>query len=87
MISQALGYIGLVAFALAWLPQSLETIRAGECGANAAFLALSAIGSAALTAYAFTRGDWVFFTLNAMTTAGAMLNTWYRAFPRPIRRG
>jgi MtN3 and saliva related transmembrane protein len=86
MNAQALGYVGLVAFALAWLPQSWETVRAGECGANAAFLALSAIGSAALTAYAFSRRDWVFFTLNAMTTAGAVLNAWYRAFPRPVRR-
>lgn len=86
MIAQALGYIGLVAFALAWVPQSLETIRAGECGANAAFLAMSAVGSASLTAYAFSHGDRVFFILNAMTTAGALLNTWYRAFPRPSRR-
>jgi len=79
---EALGYVGLVAFALAWLPQSLETFRAGFCGANTAFLVLSAIGSAALASYAFVRRDWIFCWLNAMTTLGALVNVWYRFFPR-----
>lgn len=79
---ESLGYIGLIAFALAWLPQSWETLRAGECGANTAFLALSALGSAALASYAFARREWVFFVLNTMTTLGALVNAWYRFFPR-----
>lgn len=82
LMGECLGYVGLVAFALAWLPQSWETVSEGECGANAAFLALSAVGSAALTAYALVRRDPVFAALNGMTTLGALVNVWYRAFPR-----
>lgn len=83
---QFVGYVGLVAFGLAWLPQSWETVRAGECGLNAAFLGLSALGSVALTAYAALRGDAVFGALNAMTSLGALVNIWYRVFPRRAPR-
>lgn len=76
------GYIGLVLFALAWIPQSWETVRAGRCGANRAFLVLSALGSLSLTVYAFLRGDAVFSSLNALTTLGAMVNAYFSAFPR-----
>lgn len=82
MLPQAVGYVGLVAFALAWLPQSWETVRAGQCGLNPAFLVLSAVGSVALTAYAFLRGDPVFGALNVMTSLGALVNIWYRVRPR-----
>jgi hypothetical protein len=43
-----IGYVGLAAFALAWIPQSWETIRDGRCGANRSVLSLSAIGSLSL---------------------------------------
>lgn len=76
------GYVGLVAFALAWIPQSYETVRAGRCGANRTFLVLAAIGSLSLTVYALQRGDPVFSTLNALTTAGAGINLCYSVFPR-----
>ena len=76
------GYIGLVLFALAWIPQSWETVRAGRCGANRAFLVLSALGSFSLTVYAFLRGDAVFSSLNALTTVGALVNVYFSAFPR-----
>lgn len=75
------GYVGVLAFALAWIPQSWETVRRGRCDVNPFFLALSAVGSAALTAYALQRRDPVFSALNAMTTLGALINAWYRAFP------
>ncbi|MBI4062117.1 MAG: lipid-A-disaccharide synthase N-terminal domain-containing protein [Elusimicrobia bacterium] len=77
-----IGYVGLVAFALAWVPQSWETVREGRCGANRAFLALSALGSVSLTAYAFLRDDTVFASLNALTSLGAMLNIYFSLFPR-----
>ncbi|MBI3565011.1 MAG: lipid-A-disaccharide synthase N-terminal domain-containing protein [Elusimicrobia bacterium] len=82
MSTQIVGYVGLVAFALAWIPQSWETVSAGRCDLNPVFLGLSALGSAALTTYAALRGDVVFGTLNAMTTLGALVNAWYRVFPR-----
>jgi len=78
-----IGYVGLAAFALAWIPQCWETIRDGRCGANLAFLSLSAVGSLSLACYAFQRGDPVFSSLNALTTVGAAVNIWFSVFPRP----
>ncbi|MBI4422710.1 MAG: lipid-A-disaccharide synthase N-terminal domain-containing protein [Elusimicrobia bacterium] len=77
-----IGYVGLVAFALAWIPQSWETVREGRCAANRSFLALAAVGSLALTAYALRQGDPVFSLLNGLTTAGAAMNLLYSLFPR-----
>lgn len=77
-----LGYVGLAAFVLAWLPQSWQTLREGRCGANPSFLALSAVGSASLALYAWSRGDAVFSALNALTTVGAAVNIWFSRFPR-----
>lgn len=84
-MSAWIGYVGLGAFALAWIPQSWETVRAGRCGANRVFLALSALGSFSLTIYALSRGDAVFSALNALTTAGAALNVFYSCCPRHSR--
>lgn len=78
-----IGGLGLVAFAIAWIPQCLQTVREGRCGANRSFLAFSAVGSLALSCYALERGDLVFSSLNALTTVGAAINIWFSVFPRP----
>ena len=77
-----IGFVGLAAFALAWIPQCCETVREGRCGANRSFLSLSALGSLSLACYAFSRGDAVFSALNALTTLGAAVNIYYSVFPR-----
>lgn len=79
---QWLGYIGLTALALCWIPQSMETIRLGRCNVNFTFLILSAIGSSTLAVYALSINDTVFTILNALTTSGAMVNIYYKIFPR-----
>lgn len=77
-----IGYVGLAAFALAWIPQSVETIRAGRCEVNLAFLLLAALGSAALAAYALLKQDLVFSLVNALTTLGALVNVYYKLKPK-----
>lgn len=77
---QALAYVGVVSFGLAWIPQSLETIRERRCGANLGFLLLGAVGSLSLMAYAWLRGDAVFTATNALTSAGALLNAYFKLF-------
>ncbi len=76
------GYVGLVALALCWIPQSLETIRLGYCPVNLTFLLLSAVGSLSLAIYAMSLGDPVFSILNVLTTIGALLNLYYKLLPR-----
>jgi len=79
---QWIGYIGVIALVLSWIPQSVETIRLGRCPVNLNFLILSVVGSLSLAAYAFTLGDPVFSILNTITTVGALLNMYYKLFPR-----
>lgn len=80
-----MGYVGLIAFALAWIPQSIDTIKAGRCDVNLKFLILAAIGSFSLTLYAYFRDDEVFCILNALTTAGALVNLFYKIRPMDQR--
>jgi len=77
-----IGYLGVAAFALAWIPQCVDTVKAGRCPVNLSFLLLAALGSASLMIYAFLRQDLVFSVLNAMTTVGALVNVLYRLYPR-----
>jgi len=79
---QWIGYLGLVALVLCWIPQSLETIRLGRCPVNLTFLVLSSFGSFSLAIYAFSLGDPVFSILNILTTLGALINIYYKRFPR-----
>ncbi|MCI0708460.1 MAG: lipid-A-disaccharide synthase N-terminal domain-containing protein [Ignavibacteriae bacterium] len=81
---QIIGYIGLVAIVICWVPQSIETIKLGRCPINFWFLVLSVIGSIGLAIYAIDLGDPVFGTLNSLTTVGALLNLYYKLFPRKI---
>lgn len=77
-----IGFVGVIAFALAWIPQSIDTIRAGRCEVNLAFLLLAALGSFSLMTYALLQGDVVFSVVNGLTTIGAFVNTFYKLFPR-----
>ena len=77
-----IGYVGLAAFVFAWIPQSVETVRAGRCTVNTIFLGLSGFGSIALVVYAVGRHDMVFSILNSLTTVGAFVNLYYKLRPR-----
>jgi lipid-A-disaccharide synthase-like uncharacterized protein len=79
---EIIGYIGLTALALCWIPQSIETVRIGRCDVNLSFLILSALGSFSLAVYAGWRADTVFIIVNTLTTAGAALNLFYKLRPR-----
>ena len=82
MLGPWLGYVGLVSFALAWIPQCIDTYRAGVCAVNRTFLGLAGLGSLSLTLYALYQHDPIFSTLNALTTLGALINLYYSFFPR-----
>jgi MtN3 and saliva related transmembrane protein len=77
-----IGYTGLTALAVCWIPQSIDTLRNGRCDVNLGFLILSALGSAALALYAVLRQDTVFTLVNILTTSGALLNLYFKLRPR-----
>lgn len=82
-----IGLVGVVAFALAWIPPSVETIKAGRCDVNVMFLLLATLGSLSLMMYALLQADPVFSIVNALTTIGALVNLFYKLFPRQPRNG
>lgn len=84
---QWIGYAGLIALALCWIPQSIETIKQGRAPMNLTFLILSSVGSFTLVVYAWSLGDPVFTILNTLTTLGAALNVFYKVFPREATKG
>lgn len=77
-----IGYFGLAALALCWIPQSIDTIRKGTTSINHYFLMFSSMGSFSLMMYAHLQGDPIFFLLNSITTLGAILNLFFKFFPR-----
>ncbi len=82
MFIELIGYLGLAGVVICWIPQSVETISAGRCSVNLAFLILMVVGSICLTIYAIARNDIVFTVLNSLTTIGALINLYYKLFPR-----
>lgn len=82
MLIEVIGYIGLAGVVICWIPQSVETVRAGRCAVNLFFLILMVIGSVCLTIYAVAKNDLVFSILNSLTTIGALVNLFYKLFPR-----
>lgn len=83
---QWIGYVGLTALVVCWIPQSIDTIRQGECQVNMAFLFLTALGSLSLAFYALSLGNMVFTILNCLTTLGTAVNIYYKMFPRKPRQ-
>jgi lipid-A-disaccharide synthase-like uncharacterized protein len=79
---QWVGYVGLTALTVCWIPQSIDTIKRGRCPVNLMFLILSSVGSFILALYAWSLGDPVFTILNTLTTLSAALNIFYKIFPR-----
>ncbi len=79
---ELIGYAGLIALTLCWIPQSIDTIKLGRCPVNLLFLILSSTGSLCLVVYAVILGDPVFTILNVLTSFGALLNVYYKLFPR-----
>lgn len=84
---QWIGYIGLTALVVCWIPQSVDTIKQGRCPVNLMFLLLSALGSLSLAIYAASFGNMVFTILNCLTTLGTAVNIFYKFFPRKSPEG
>ncbi len=84
---QWIGYVGLSALVLCWIPQSIDTIKQGQCPVNMTFLLLSALGSLSLAFYVLSLGNPVFTILNCLTTLGTTINIFYKMFPRESHQG
>ncbi|MDR9418640.1 PQ-loop domain-containing transporter [Gracilimonas sp.] len=77
-----LGWAGFGILVAAWIPQTWETIKAGNTQMNIAFIIMYFSSSLMLTIYSVLIDDTVFTALNALLTLGSGINLFYKLFPR-----
>ncbi|MFH0835093.1 MAG: lipid-A-disaccharide synthase N-terminal domain-containing protein [Candidatus Micrarchaeota archaeon] len=74
---QLAGVAGMALVVVAWIPETLETIRKGRADVPLAFAAIYGVGSALLLAYALAINDFVFSLLNGAALLAALINLFY----------
>ncbi|MBO6522378.1 MAG: hypothetical protein JJ971_01005 [Balneolaceae bacterium] len=79
---EILGWSGFAILITAWIPQTLDTIKAGRTDMNIAFILMYVISSLLLTIYSILENDHVFIALNTLLTIGSGINLFYKLFPR-----
>lgn len=79
---EILGWTGFAILIMAWIPQTIDTIKAGRTDMNLAFILMYAFSSLLLTIYSILENDQVFIALNALLTIGSGINLFYKLFPR-----
>lgn len=71
---ELVGIMGLVLIVIAWIPETIKTIKKLEKPARIEFLVLYFLGSILLTTYAILIRDLVFITLNGMAAILSGIN-------------
>ncbi|MEQ9309630.1 MAG: lipid-A-disaccharide synthase N-terminal domain-containing protein [Balneolaceae bacterium] len=79
---EILGWTGFAILIMAWIPQTIDTIKAGRTDMNLAFILMYVVSSLLLTIYSLLENDHVFIALNALLTVGSGINLFYKLFPR-----
>ncbi len=79
---EILGWTGFAILVSAWVPQTLQTIKAGRTDISLAFILMYVSSSLLLTIYSVLENDHVFIALNGLLTIGSGINLYYKLFPR-----
>lgn len=79
---ELMGWVGFGILVAAWIPQTIDTIKAGSTQMNIAFIIMYFTSSLLLTIYSILIGDTIFTALNALLTMGSGINMYYKLFPR-----
>lgn len=79
---ELVGWVGFGLLLVAWIPQTVETIKAGRTPINILFILLYACSSTLLALYALLQRDIIFFILNALLAIGSGINLYYKLWPR-----
>ena len=80
--TEVLGWSGFAILIMAWIPQTMDTIKAGKTDMNIAFILMYVFSSLLLTIYSILENDQVFIALNGLLTIGSGINLFYKLFPR-----
>ncbi len=81
------GLAGLLLLLIAWIPESLKTIRERKSPVELKFSLVYALGSASLMTYAYLLGDLIFTALNLLTTLMAGMNAYYAVREKKLKGG
>lgn len=79
---EILGWTGFAILIMAWIPQTIDTVKAGKTDLNIAFILMYVTSSLLLTVYSILTEDVIFTALNALLTTGSGINMYYKLFPR-----
>ena len=72
-----IGVFGLVLLIMAWIPQTLATIKTKKVGMRRGFIVLYLLGSLLLVVHSVLIDDPVFLVLNAGAALVAAVNLYY----------
>lgn len=72
-----IGLVGMICVVLAWIPQTLRTIRTKVVGMEPRFIWLMFFGSTFLAIYAYLIMDVIFLGLNFIATFFSFINIYY----------
>jgi lipid-A-disaccharide synthase-like uncharacterized protein len=81
-----IGFLGMVLLVVAWIPQTLRTIRTKMVGVHPKFLWIYFFGSLFLTLYAISIFDIIFIILNGIATAFSAINIYYMYESKEMKR-
>jgi len=81
---EIIGWVGFLLLVAAWVPQTIDTVKAGRTDVNLIFINLYVISSILLTVYSIMNVDYVFIALNGLLTVGSGINLFYKLKPRKI---
>jgi len=71
---EVIGLLGMLLLVSAWIPQTVETIKARKCPLNLQFIIIYVTASTLLTVYSYIIGDWIFFALNFLAALQSAIN-------------
>lgn len=84
---QFLGVLGMAFIVIAWMPQTLATIRTKRVGMEEKFLWFYLLGCMFLALYAFYIMDYVFLGLNSISFLLNSINIYYfYRYEKKLRR-
>lgn len=76
-VFEFVGILGAALLLIAWIPETLRTIRTKKTGMEPEFLYIYFFGSFFLTIYALYLSELLFSVLNAAATLSDLINIYY----------
>lgn len=74
---EIIGLLGIIAVAISWVPQTIAVFKEKKAHLELKFILIYSAGSILLLAYSILVVDWIYITLNCITTVLAGINLYF----------